>query len=140
MPVGLAFTVSMIFSVDPLDVGRLHDVERALRVRDDLAVRVLLPERVDLRDGEARVDRAVPLPQHQLRVPRLLRRKTAADLVRIPHDHAIERHAQLVGGVAPEVLVGQHQQLLAALPRPRHHRRRVGRRADDAAVLADEAP
>ena len=37
---------------DPLGrsalVRRLHDVERALRVRDDLALGILLPERVDL--------------------------------------------------------------------------------------------
>ena len=103
-----------------------------------LPVGILLPEGLDLRHGESRVDRAVPLPQDQSRVARLLRREAAVDLVRIPDHHAIERHAQLVAGVAAEMLIGQHEQLLAALPRPRHHRRGVGRRADDAAVLAAE--
>ena len=46
----------------------------------------------------------------------------------------------LIGGVPAEMLIGQHQDLLAALPRPAHHLRRgVARRADDAAVLAAEA-
>ena len=36
------------------------------------------------------------------------------------------------------MLVGKHQQLLAALPRPLHHCRRVGGRADNPAVGADE--
>ena len=64
--------------------------------------------------------------------------EAAPDLVRIPHDHLVERHAHLERGVAAEMLVGQHQQLLAVLPRPLHHRRGIGRGADDAAVLADE--
>ena len=57
----------------------------------------------------------------------------------IPHDHLGERHAHAERRVAAEMLVGQHQQLLAALPGPRHDLRGVARGADDAAVLAAEA-
>ena len=64
--------------------------------------------------------------------------ETAADLVRIPHLHPIERHAHLVGRVAAQVLIGQEQDPLAARPRPLEHGARVARRADDAAVFADE--
>ena len=41
--------------------------------------------------------------------------ESAPDLVRIPHDHLIERHAHLVGRVAAEMLIGQEQNPLAAL-------------------------
>ena len=36
------------------------------------------------------------------------------------------------------MLIGQHQQLLAVLPRPLHHGRGIRRGADDPAVFADE--
>ena len=49
-----------------------------------------------------------------------------------------ERHAHLEGGVASEVLVRQEQDALAAIPRPPQRRGRVRRRADHAALLADE--
>ena len=137
MPTGLAHDVDDAFGRAAL-VGRLDDLERALGMRDHLALRILLAERVDLLDGEARVDRAVPLPQQQLGVLDDLRGQPAADLVGIPDGHPIERDAHLEAGVAAEMLVRQHQQLLAALPRPGHHRRGVGRGADDAAVRADE--
>ena len=62
----------------------------------------------------------------------------AVHLVRIPHDHLVERHTHLVRGVAAEMLIGKEQNALAALQRPSQRRRAVGRRADDAAALADE--
>ena len=58
--------------------------------------------------------------------------------MRIPHDHLVERHTHLVRGVAAEMLIGQKENALAALPRPSQRRRAVGRRADDTAALADE--
>ena len=64
--------------------------------------------------------------------------EAAEDLVRIPHDHLVERDAHLVGGVAPEMLIGEKEDLLAALERPLQRRGRVRRRAHDAAVLAAE--
>ena len=99
---------------------------------------MLLANPRDLLHGEARMHGAVPLPQQQPRIDRLLRRQAAADLVRIPDHHLIERHAHLVRGIAPQMLIWQEQDAPAALPRPLEHRARVARRADDAAVLADE--
>ncbi len=121
-------------------VGRLHDVPRHLGMDDDADAGMLLAQRLDLLHREARVDRAVPLPQEQLRALRLLRRETAAESRAGSHTcHLIERHAHLVGGVAAQVLIGQEQHPLAALPRPLERRpRALRRRADDAAVLADE--
>ena len=121
-------------------VGRLHDVERHFGMHDDADARDAAARSCSIcRDGEARVDRAVALPQDHARA-----RSTASgsrpphDFVRIPHDHLVERHAHLVGGVAAEMLIGQEQDLLAALPRPLQRRRGVRRGADDAAVLAAE--
>ena len=122
----------------PAVVGRLHDVERHFRVHDDADAGMLLSKQGDLLHRESCMDRAVPLPQQQLRRLRLFRRETAAELVRIPHLHAIERHAHLVGRVAAQVLIGQEQNPLAARPRPLEHGARVAGRADDAAVFADE--
>ena len=68
----------------------------------------------------------------------LLGVEAAEDLVRIPHDHLVERNAHLVGGVAAKMLVGKEEDLLAALERPLQRRRGVRRRADGAAALADE--
>jgi hypothetical protein len=107
-------------------------------VGDDLAVRVFLPEGLDLLHVEARMDRTVPLPQEQLRLACLLGGQTAPRFVRIPHRHAIEGNAELPSGVPTEMLVGEHHELLAPLPRPRHDGGRIGRRADHAAVGADE--
>ena len=92
----------------------------------------------DLRDGEAGVDRAVALPQDHLRALDLIGIEAAENLVRIPHDHLVERDAHLVGGVAAEMLVGQEEHLLAARERPLQRGRRIRRRADRAAALADE--
>ena len=68
----------------------------------------------------------------------VFRIEAAEDLVRIPHDHLVERDAHLVGGVAPEMLIGEEEDLLAALERPLQRRRGVRRGADGAAALADE--
>ena len=48
-------------------VGRLHDVPRHLGMHDDADAGMLLADRLDLLHGEARVDRAVTLPQDHLR-------------------------------------------------------------------------
>ncbi len=119
-------------------VGRLDDVEGALGMGDHAAARVLLTERLDLRHGEARVDRTVPLPENQPRVRDILRLQAAPGLLRIPDDHLVERHAHPVSRVAPQVLIGKHQQSRAALPGPGHDGGGIRRRADDPAVVADE--
>ena len=65
--------------------------------------------------------------------------------VRVPHPHVVVRVAHREAGVAPEVLVGEEQHLAAAgaavglgPERPLEHGPCVGRRADRAAVAADE--
>ena len=82
--------------------------------------------------------RTVPLPQDDARGAHRLGSKTTPGLVRIPHHHLVERHAHLVGRVAPQVLVGQKDDLLAALPGPRQRGGGVRRSADDAPVFTDE--
>ena len=119
-------------------VGRLHHVQRHFGMHDDANARMLRADVLDLPHGEARVHRAVALPQDHARALDRVGLEAAPDLVRIPHDHLVERHAQLVGGVAAEMLIRQEQDTLAALPRPPQRRRGVRRRADDAAMLAAE--
>ena len=58
---------------------------------------------------------------------RISRARCSASRLRPPNgrsgshiDHLVERHAHPERGVAAEVLVGQHQQLLGPIPRPRH--------------------
>ena len=63
----------------------------------------------------------------------------AEGLARVPHRHLLERHPHGLRGVPAEVLVGEEQHALAALERPREHRLRIRRGADDAAVLTAEA-
>ena len=93
---------------------------------------------LDLPHGEARVNRAMPFPEEHARALHGIGLEAAPDLVRIPHDHPIERHAELVRGVASEMRVREKQNPFAAIPRPLQRRRGVRRCADDAAVLADE--
>ena len=58
-------------------IGGLDDFQPALRVDDDVDARVLGPRRLDLLDREAGVDRAVALPEDQLRRLQRLRRVAA---------------------------------------------------------------
>ena len=44
--------------------------------------------------------------------------QAAPHLVRIPHDHLVERHAHLLGGVAPEMLVRAASPASRRAPRP----------------------
>ena len=140
-PAGLSVTCLMMYSVEPLIVGGLHDVPRHLRVHDDADAGMLL---AGCSRSASTVKRACTeqWPFHRIMRARFDRVgiDAAADLVRIPHHHLVERHAHLVGGVAAEVLIGQEQDPVAALPGPAQRRRRVGRRADDAAALADRTP
>ena len=99
---------------------------------------MLRAQLLDLPNGETRVDRAVPFPQNHARVLDGFGLEAAPDFVRIPEHHVVERHAHLVGGVSPEMLIGKKQNLFAALPRPLQRRRGVRRGADDAAPLAAE--
>ena len=99
-------------------VGRLHDVPRHFGVNDDADAGMLTAQGVNLRGGESNVDRAVALPQDHPCALQVVRIDAAEDLIGVPHDHLVERDAHLVGGVAPEMLIGKEENLLAALERP----------------------
>src|SRR5262249_6317577 len=119
-------------------VCRPHDVPWHLGMDDDADARVLRADVLDLAHGEARMDRTVSLPQQHPGALDGVRLETAPDLVRIPHRHLVDGHAQLVRGVATEVLIGEKEDRVAALPGPPQRGGGVGRRAYDAAALADE--
>src|SRR5690606_16356728 len=119
-------------------VGLLADLEAAFRVRNDLRLRVLLLELVDVLRAEHLVHGAEALPQQYLRLADLLGREPAHGLVVIPHGHLVERDAQLVRSVAAKVLVREEQHLLAAPEGPLENARRVGGGADYAAMPAAE--
>ena len=136
---------------DPLGradlVGELDHVVRALGVHDHLAVRVVGAELRDVLGAEALVHRAVALPQQERRLLDVALLEPAELEVRVPHPHRRLVVAHVVGGVAPEVLVGEEQHLdLPGLPgpgrtlgeRPLEDRPCVRRGAHRAAVLADE--
>ena len=107
---------------DPLGgadaVGQLDEVVRALGVHDHLAVRVLGPERGDVLGPEALVHRAVPLPEEERRLLEVALLEPTELEARVPHPHRVLGVAHVVGGVAPEVLVGEEQHLDLALGRP----------------------
>ena len=66
-PAGLFFTVlDDVFGRAGI-VGRLHDVPRHFRMDDHANAGMLRAHVLDLPDGEARVDRAVSLPQNDAR-------------------------------------------------------------------------
>ena len=136
-------------AVDPLEdalgradlVGELDHLVLALGVHDDLAVGVLGAERRDVLGLEALVDRAVALPQQERRFLDVALVEAAELAVRVPHPHVRLAVAHLVAGVAAEVLVGEEEDLVAPgapCERPLEDGPGVRRRADGAAVLADE--
>src|SRR5262245_9889982 len=97
--------------------------------------------RADVRDlpcGEARVHGTVAFPQND---PRALDRRgleAAPDLIWIPDDHLVQRNAEFVRGVSPQVLVRQEEHAFAALPRPLQRCGGIRGSADYAATLAAE--
>ena len=66
-PGGLSRTVREDVLGRAAIVGGLHHVPGALGMDDDADAGVLLADVLDLVDGEARVDRAVALPEQQAR-------------------------------------------------------------------------
>ena len=51
----------------------------------------------------------MPRPQHEAGRRETLQRCTAEGLLRVPQDHSVQRPAELVGGVAAEMLVGEEE-------------------------------
>src|SRR5262245_20950763 len=105
-------------------------------MHDDANARILGAQLVDLPDRKAGMYRTVPLPQDQPCFLYGFRIEAAPHLVRIPDDHIVERNAHLVGGVPPKMLIGEKENLVAALPRPLQCGRSVRRSAHDAAALS----
>src|SRR5713226_10326580 len=103
-------------------VGRLCDLEAAFGMGDDANARMLAADALDLLRSEALVHGAVALPQNNARTANRFRRVSAKFLVRIPHDHLLERDAHAIAGVAAEVLVGEEENFFARLEGPVHDR------------------
>ena len=99
------------------------------------------PEGGDVLGPEALVDRAVALPEQEaglLDVPLV---EAAQALAGVPDRHVGRRVAELVAGVAAQVLVGEEQHLgrrAALAERPGQDGPGVGRGAHRPAVAADE--
>ena len=119
-------------------VGRVDDRHGALGVHNNAHVGVLRPSLLDLLDRETLVHAAEAVPEDHARIHELVLGRPTEGLARVPHRHLLERHAHRLGGVAPEVLVGEEQHALTPLERPLEHRLRVRRRTHDAAVAAAE--
>ena len=126
-------------------VGELDDIVGALGVHDHDPVGVLGAERLEVGGPEPLMDRAMSLPQqergrldpHVVETPELE--------AGVPHRHVRGGVAEVERGVAPEVLVGEEQDLVAAcrapvlgIERPRQHRSRIRRGAHRPAVASDE--
>ena len=133
-----ASTHSRMRSVDPTRSASSHHLVRGLGVHDDLAVGVVGPELGDVLGREPLVDRAVALPEEEGRLLHVGVVEAAQLEARVPQPHVGRAVAHLERGVAAEVLVGEERDLVAAAERPLEDGPRVRRRADGAAVLADE--
>src|SRR5260221_7568786 len=106
-------------------VGGLRYFKAALRMDDYANAWVLAANALDMLRLEALMDRAVALPQDDARFANRFRRIAFKILVRIPHDHFVERDTHPKGSVAAKVLVGQKQDFLPAVEGPAHYRSRV---------------
>ena len=123
-----------------VQIARLHHLEFTLGMDQDVHTGHLCPRFFDLRHREPLVDAAVPLPQNELGGAQLLRRVSAERFERIPNAHVgIGIKPQLHARVPTQMLVWEEQHTLPVLQSPFHGDGRVGRRADGAVVLADEA-
>ena len=143
-----------------VQVGPVHDLLGALGVDDHghaAGVREAAAGRVHVLGTEELVDGAMARPEQHLRRPDALDGQAAVRLLRLPHRGVglaavtgtvgLGDQAEAGGGVAPEMLVGQEEQLdLFILPprarasgeRPFEDLRRVAARAARAAVAAHE--
>src|SRR5215469_16767059 len=119
-------------------VGSLRHLETAFGMNDDANAGLFASDRVDVLGAEALMDRAVALPENDLRLREGLRAVPAEFLERVPDNHLVEWNSHAVAGVAPEMLIRQKEDLLAALKSPFHDLGRVGACANRAAMLAGE--
>src|SRR5262245_26230436 len=90
----------------------------------------------DVANGKSGMDRAMALPKNHSRARNRVRVEAAPDFVGIPDDHLVERHAELVRGVAAKMLIGQKENPIAPLPGPLQRCRGIRRSTDDAVAFA----
>ncbi len=120
------------------DVGPVDHFHPAFGVDEDADVRTRGADPVHVLGLEDRVDRAVAFPQDDPGRVEVRGGHAAVAHRRAPERHLLERDPHRAGGVPPQVLVREEQHLAALGERPLHHRARVRRRADDAAVPTAE--
>ena len=99
-------------------IGLLYRLQRAFRVNDDVHIGVFQPRTCYLLSCEARVHRAMALPEDHLGALQRLRRVATQGLEGVPQHHLVQGHAHLGAGVATEVLVREEQDALALLEGP----------------------
>ena len=104
------------------DVAELDHLVRGLGVDHHDAVGVLGAEGLDVLGPEALVHRAVALPQEQRRLLHLAVGEAADGLTRVPDAHVVGPVAELVAGVAAQVLVREEEDPVARAPGPRSGR------------------
>ena len=122
-------------------VGLLADLPTALGVDDDLDAGVARAHLIDVAGKEALMHGAMALPEEDAAVLELLFCLAAAiftklDGPRIPDGHLVQRNAHGVAGVAPQVLVGQEENALAAGEGPLEGGASVRGGADQPAAFA----
>src|SRR4029077_5369411 len=108
----------------------------ALRMHNYLDAWVSSTDFLDVPRLEALMDGAVALPQNDPRFSSRFWRITTEILIRIPHDHFVERDTHAKRGVPSEVFVRQKEDSLSVLEGPAHYRGGIRTGADGAAVLA----
>ena len=110
------------------EVGERHDVVRALGVHDHHAVGVLGAEAATCSGRKRWCTEQWPFHSRKVALLDLAVLEAAELLVRVPHLHRVGGVAHVDRGVAPEVLVGEEQHLVALGQRPLEDGAGVGRR------------
>src|SRR5262249_18908948 len=100
--------------------------------------RMLFSYFVGVVGAKTAVHGAVAFPEYDLRFLKLLFSVAAELFIRIPYRHLVERDPARVGRVAPEVLVGEEEDLFALTVSPFEDPLRVRRGANCTAALSAE--
>src|SRR5205814_1426768 len=86
----------------------------------------------------ALVGAAMALPEDNPRFAQLFRRDAPAGTAPVPEHHFVEGDTQVPAGISPKVLVGEEEDLVAALKSVFERLTGVAGGADDAFAFADE--
>src|SRR5580704_5295529 len=92
-------------------VGLLANFETAFRMDDNPNAWIFCADIVDMFREKTLVNRAVSLPQNDFRRAQTIGSNSAVNEIRIPNHHFVERNAERMTRVAPEVLIGKKEQL-----------------------------